>query len=570
MHVAIWALAAVLGAFVRAAPVESAFPDGTELHESNFTLTQSNAWFVEFFRPKCRMCQRFSPVWADLEREMAPHRTAFPSAPFTLARVNCDVWMDLCTRQDINSYPTFQLYLDGVLADKDADVEQTFESVSQYIVNASTTYHRAKGLLPAESVSSGAASGSSSAAAATAGSAAAAAAAIVERPVMIEFGGESLPDLAALDKLVGPEHGQGATFVKYYAAWCPHCQAMAADFQELAERVHDEINVVAVACPDYPDVCNAHGIQGFPTLHLYQNGTKTTFEGARSTQNMHRWLIDSGAVKGVTTVDAASFDARRSSRDTTFLLVSEDDKAFGTLARAAANLPMRVTALASTDETLRRRFGPQTALMVFKDGQYTVPAGRFSGTFGQDELSAWLELEWHPTLTAMSGTNSREILYFLAVLPNSSPAEIERVRRLAIAWRSGNRPAARFAWIESTARDVLLNKHHIELPPFDGVLVVAHPRDHRYTASRFTSEHSALEWLARAVPGDPSIETFSYGNLLYRGMAQARVAGTEIQGMANAHPLVGLVALCGVLMLVPRVRRMLFRLFARPTAHKMV
>lgn len=108
MHVALL-LVGVFCALVSGAPVASSAPRGIQLTESNFTATSTNAWFVEFFSPKCRVCQRFEPIWEDLEREMASHRTEFPSAPFMLARVNCETWMDLCTRQNISGYPTFQL-----------------------------------------------------------------------------------------------------------------------------------------------------------------------------------------------------------------------------------------------------------------------------------------------------------------------------------------------------------------------------------------------------------------------------------------------------------------------------
>lgn len=563
MHVLVWALAAALAAAVCAAPVETAFPAGLELTESNFTLTSKDAWFVEYFRPKCRFCQRFSPVWADLEREMARERTAYPSAPFTLARVNCDVWMDLCTRQDINSYPTFQLIVDGRTADKDADVDMSFESVSAYIVNASTAFHRDRGVISGEAP------------------AAVPATAKPERPVLTEFGTAALPDLPALKALLGTETGQGATFVKFYASWCPHCQAMAADFHELAERVHDELNVVAVACPEHPDACEAYGIEGYPTLSLFQNGTRHSYSGTRSTQMMHRWLIDSGAAKGYTEVDAAAFDAQPKTRETAFLHITSDESMRRTLGYAAAALPMRANIMLSTDAKLRDRFGG-SGLLVFKDGNFGVPAGRYMGQMVPEDVASWLELEWHPTLTAVTGMNLQDILYcayvltasnhaiVLAVLPNSSPTEVNRVRSLAVAWRRGTRPSARFAWIETAARDVLASKYHITLPESDGVLVFADPRTQSYAATSFTSESTGLEWLGRAASRDPTVTRYAYGSLLHRGMAHARAAGTEIQGMAYAHPLFGMAALCGVFMLIPRVRRMLFRTMARPTANKMV
>lgn len=450
-----------------------------------------------------------------------------------------------------------------------ADQDQTFESVSKYIVNASTTYHRAKGLLPA-----GNATSSTSA---SASAAAPSAPAQAKAPALVAYGSEHLPDLPALERLLGPEHGQGATFVKFYAGWCPHCQAMAADYRELADRVHGEINVIEVACPEYPDPCFKYGIEGYPTLRLYKNGTATSFDDARTTQNMHRWLIDNGAVTGVTNVDAKSFDAHMDPRETAFLYLGEDDSQQRTLSYAVAALPVQVKVMVSTDPTLRARFGASNALFVFKDGRTEVPAARYTGPMDADAIAEWLEVEWYPTLTELSGTNLREVLYtatthpiVLAMLPTNEPAEVARVQRLAVQWRQSARPSARFAWIDASVRDILESQHRLMLPEGDSIVLVAHPHTHRYAATPFLSEFGALEWLDRAVRSDPSVPTHAYGSLLNRGMANAHAAGTELQGIASAHPIVGLMGLCGVLMLVPRVRRAAFRVFARPAVHKMV
>ena len=396
-------------------------------------------------------------------------------------------------------------------------------------------------------------------------------------PALVAYGSEHLPDMPALERLLGPDHGQGATFVKFYAGWCPHCQAMAADYRELADRVHGEINVIEVACPEYPEPCDKYGIEGYPTLRLYKNGTMTSFNDVRTMQNMHRWLIDNDAVTGITNVDAKSFDAHMDPRETAFLYLGEDDSQQRTLSYAVAALPVHVKVMMSKDPALRDRFGTNHALFVFKDGRTDVPAARYSGQMDPDAIAEWLEVEWYPTLTELSGTNLREVLYtatthpvVLAVLPTNDPTEVSRVQRLAVQWRQSARPSARFAWIDASARNILESQHRLMLPEGDSIIVVAHPRTHRYAATSFLSEYGALEWLDRAVVSDPYVPTHAYGSLLDRGMANAHVAGTELQGIANAHPIVGLMGLCGVLMLVPRVRRAAFRVFERQTVHKMV
>lgn len=56
------------------------------------------------------------------------------------------------------------------------------------------------------------------------------------------------------------------------APWCPHCQAMAAAWEELAERYKDREDIVIAEMDSTANELENITIHGFPTLHYFPAG----------------------------------------------------------------------------------------------------------------------------------------------------------------------------------------------------------------------------------------------------------------------------------------------------------
>lgn len=56
------------------------------------------------------------------------------------------------------------------------------------------------------------------------------------------------------------------------APWCPHCQAMAAAWEELAERYKDREDIVIAEMDCTANELENITIQGYPTLHYFPAG----------------------------------------------------------------------------------------------------------------------------------------------------------------------------------------------------------------------------------------------------------------------------------------------------------
>lgn len=85
------------------------------------------------------------------------------------------------------------------------------------------------------------------------------------------------------------EHIGGETplVVKFYSPDCPHCQAMAEDYDQLTEAFR-RVSFGAVNCDKEKQLCEAHKVDGYPTVLLFKAGSKQgiEFEGSHVFDDM--------------------------------------------------------------------------------------------------------------------------------------------------------------------------------------------------------------------------------------------------------------------------------------------
>ncbi len=70
--------------------------------------------------------------------------------------------------------------------------------------------------------------------------------------------------------------------VDFWAAWCGPCRIVGPELEALAEQYAGAIKVVKVNVDAAPQIAGRYGVQGIPTLALFQDGALTrTLVGAR-------------------------------------------------------------------------------------------------------------------------------------------------------------------------------------------------------------------------------------------------------------------------------------------------
>lgn len=82
--------------------------------------------------------------------------------------------------------------------------------------------------------------------------------------------------------------------IEFYAPWCGHCKSLAPKYEELAEKLKDETDIV-IAKMDATanDVPKTYDVRGFPTLYFVPKNSKKNpkkYEGGREVDDFIKYL----------------------------------------------------------------------------------------------------------------------------------------------------------------------------------------------------------------------------------------------------------------------------------------
>lgn len=442
-------------------------PPITELEGATIDETiKDGYWFIEFFSPYCHHCKSFAPTWQTLY-EFYYTSEPLPQTPgsgethndmssftryynFKFAKVDCVANGDACSKKGIGSFPTIKLFKDGKEVDskvgaKDLHamsnwVEQSLESIkpgSRPQGGPKLPKVGAKEAPPQPAVAPAVKP------AAKTGTRVADMPKQTPNPL-----GKSLALTAEnFQRLVTTTHEPW--FIKFYAPWCHHCQAMAPNWQGMARQMQGELNIGEVNCEVEKRLCKDVKVRGYPTILFFQGGERIEYDGLRGLGDLVSFANKALAVKdGVPSVTAAEFEELERKEEVIFLYFYDDattSEDFAALERLVLSLVGHAKMVKTSDPTLCKRFKISTwpRLLVSRDGKpsyYNALSPRDMRDFRR--VLNWMKTVWLPIVPELTASNAREImdgkLVVLGILSRDRPEEMvaskREIKNAALEW----------------------------------------------------------------------------------------------------------------------------------------
>ena len=103
-------------------------------------------------------------------------------------------------------------------------------------------------------------------------------------------------------KTVKPISEPEDTVVLIYANWCPHCQAMKPEWNELKNQLGSTAETIEIEDSDFDKDIKLHNIEnqklngdkiqiyGYPTMFKIHNGHADYYGGNRTATEMYNWV----------------------------------------------------------------------------------------------------------------------------------------------------------------------------------------------------------------------------------------------------------------------------------------
>jgi thioredoxin-like negative regulator of GroEL len=87
--------------------------------------------------------------------------------------------------------------------------------------------------------------------------------------------------------------------IKFFQPWCGHCTRMKPDWDRLAEEAHPSVFIADINCSLETQLCLEEGIDGFPTIKVYKDGSEDTYSDGRDFNSLKAFIDEQLAQKCV-------------------------------------------------------------------------------------------------------------------------------------------------------------------------------------------------------------------------------------------------------------------------------
>jgi len=124
----------------------------------------------------------------------------------------------------------------------------------------------------------------------------------------------------------------------FYAPWCGHCKTLKPLYEEAAAKTQGKYVLAKIDCTVESELCQQHGVRGYPTVAFFKNGNKREYDGPRTTEGIISWLDKKSGPLAVELTSAQSIQEFQQNRPAVVgYFAQKDSQAYTNFLSSAEN-----------------------------------------------------------------------------------------------------------------------------------------------------------------------------------------------------------------------------------------
>ncbi|XWW93125.1 hypothetical protein V2A60_001054 [Cordyceps javanica] len=115
---------------------------------------------------------------------------------------------------------------------------------------------------------------------------------------------------------------------EFFAPWCGHCKALAPEYEEAATTLKEKnIKLAKIDCTEEADLCQTHGVEGYPTLKVFRGlDNVSPYGGQRKAAAITSYMVKQ-SLPAVSPLDKDTIEEfKTADKVVVVAYVAEDDK----------------------------------------------------------------------------------------------------------------------------------------------------------------------------------------------------------------------------------------------------
>ncbi|KAJ3316022.1 protein disulfide-isomerase precursor [Boothiomyces sp. JEL0838] len=195
------------------------------------------------------------------------------------------------------------------------------------------------------------------------------------------------------------------SLIEFYAPWCGHCKQLKPEYERAATELLEKVPLAKVDCTVEKTTCEDYGIQGFPTLKIFRDGTPSDYKGQRTSTSivdtMKKQLLP--AVSELTT--KSELEALTEENKVVVVgFFAEGSKERGVFDKVASVLrDDYIFAATSSEKLIKANDVAAPAVVLFK--KFDEGKDTFEGKYEKDALSEFVKVSATPVMDDIGPQN---------------------------------------------------------------------------------------------------------------------------------------------------------------------